>query len=141
MKSSTMRVGVLLVLLASFISFTGIAQAAEEGIAQEGMSQGDFALWLVKAVGAQSKLPPAATAEDAIAFLTKLGIVPEEGWDKDSELSKETLASLLDDDGAGDLGFDGLLEKVREHVQNIFNETAALGFFPAQTSGSASSPA
>ena len=96
-------------------------------------------MWLVKAAGALSKLPAAATRDDAIKFLTKLGVVPEAGWKKDDKISKEFLLSLLGDKDAENLSFDDLVKKVEERVTTLFNQSI-LGFFPASSgSGSASS--
>jgi hypothetical protein len=96
---------------------------------QEGMTQGDFAMWLVQAINAQSKLPPAAQAEDAIKFLTELGSIPEGGWQKDEPMTKELLASLLEDPEEGaNLSWDDLVDEVRERIQEIFDERK-LGVF------------
>ena len=118
---------VALFVLAIFVAFPGTSRVQAEGVELgAGMSQGDFALWLVKAIGAQSKLPPAATAEDAINFFTQLGVVPEGGWQKGEEMTVEALASLVEGDPAE--GFDELVEKVRDYVQDIF-EGKKLGVF------------
>ena len=137
MRGKIVSLGILF-FLGLFLAMPLTSQAEIE--LKEGMSQGDFALWVVKAIGAQSKLPPAATGEDAIKFLTSLGIIPEGGWQKDEAFSNEALASLSDDPEAANLSFDELVEKVRENVQNLFNETT-LGVFRAQSSGTPSSPA
>lgn len=137
MKGKIVSLGILF-FLGLFLAVPLTSQAEVE--LKEGMSQGDFALWIVKAIGAQTKLPPAATGEDAIKFLTSLGIIPEGGWQKDEALSNEALVSLSDDPEAANLSFDELVEKVRENVQNLFNETA-LGVFRAQSSGTPSTPA
>ena len=137
MRGKIVSLGILF-FLGLFLAVPLTSQAEVE--LKEGMSQGDFALWVVKAIGAQTKLPPAATGEDAIKFLTSLGIIPEGGWQKDEVLSNEVLASLSDDPEAANLSFDGLVEKVRDHVQSLFDEKA-LGVFRAQSSGTPSSPA
>jgi len=129
--------GILLVFVL-FLAAPATLQAQIE--LQDGMTQGDFALWLVSAIGAQTKLPPAATGEDAIDFLTGLGVIPEGGWQKNEAVTNEMLASLLEDADAAGLSFDELVEKVREHVQQIFDERM-LGVFRAQSSGTPSVPA
>ena len=53
--------------------FSPAAQA--KTLPEEVKTKGDFALWLVKEAGAIRQLPPAGNAEDAIAFLQKIGIV------------------------------------------------------------------
>ena len=125
-----------------FISFSFYPATSQAEVElAEGMTQGDFGLWLVKAVGAQAKLPPAASGEDAIAFLSGLGVIPEGGWQKNEAISKEFLSSLLDKkDEASGLSFDDLVQKVREHVESTFNNKM-LGLFRAQSSGTGSVPA
>ena len=112
--------GIILAIILSF-NTPAISHAAETELAQ-GMTQGQFALWLVKVIGALENLPPAADEQDAIEFFERLGIVPEGGWDRDAELTREVLASLLDDpeEGAG-LSFEELAQKVAGYVQGIFN--------------------
>lgn len=132
----------LLFAFALFLSFSFYPSTLQAEVElAEGMTQGDFGLWLVKAVGAQAKLPPAATGEDAIAFLSGLGVIPEGGWQKDELITNELLAGLLSDsEGSSNLSFDELVEKVRQHVQSIFDE-AQLGVFRAMSSGTPSVPA
>ena len=126
MRTHFVSMGILFVLgLLLVMPATSQAQEIE---LKEGMTQGDFALWLVKAIGAQSKLPPAGQAEDAIYFLTQLGSVPEGGWQKGEALTKEALASLLDEEGAANLSWDDLVGKARDHIQKIYDERK-LGVF------------
>ena len=125
----------LLLVIALLISIPGGVYAD----LAEGMSQGDFALWLVKAIGAQSKLPPAATADEAIDFLQRLGVVPEGGWDKNGTVDSAFLKSLLGEGADTSGAFEELLEKVRAHVQSAF-DNSKLGvarFFGSSASGSA----
>lgn len=136
MKRQIVSLGIFCIL-ALFLTVPATSQAEIE--LKEGMTQGDFALWIVKAIGAQSKLPPAATAEDAIKFLSGLGIIPEAGWDKDGPISGEWLGGLAGEE-AGNLSFEDLAGKVRDHVQDVFDERT-LGVFRAQSSGTASVPA
>ena len=129
----------LSLVFAFFLGFATTARAAESEL-KEGMSQGDFARWLIKAVGAEDRLPPAFIAEDAIKFLSELGVVPEGGWQKEQAVTKEFLQSLLDDEDKDKLSFEELVERVRSKVQNIFNDKK-LGVFRAQASGTPSAPA
>lgn len=139
MRRHIVSLGILLFAFALLMTVPATSQAQVE--LKEGMSQGDFALWLVNAIGAAGKLPPAATGEDAIAFLSGLGVIPEGGWQKDEAVSNELLASLLEDpDSATGLSFDELVEKVRTRVQQLFDEKM-LGLFRAQSSGTPSVPA
>lgn len=136
---------VMIVTFVFCFMFASFAQA-EIGSVSEDMTQGDFALWLVRAVGAMYKLPPGANDKDAVAFLTTLGLVPQGNWQTDEKISKEFLASLLDipDSEKEALlkdpqGFDKLLQKVKDLLQSRFDD-ARQGVFRVQ-SASASSPA
>lgn len=131
MKRITVSLGIMFVL-AFLLAVPTSVQALDIEL-KEGMTQGDFAIWLVKAIGAEnkpeSKLPPAYGAEEAIKFLTDLGAAPEEGWQKGEEATKELLASLLEDPEEGaNLSWDELVEKVRDRIQDIFDERK-LGVF------------
>lgn len=133
-----MKVGLwkgLFVLLLSLMVIAPVAFTAELG---PDMTQGQFALWLVKAIGASSKLPPAATEDDAINFLLGLGVYPEDGWKKDEAISNEFLASLLGDEEGGTGTFEELVDRVRDHVQNLFANTHQGVFRAAASSGSGS---
>lgn len=125
MRRKSVTVGLVLVF-AFLLVLPALSQAVE---LTQGMTQGDFALWLVKAIGAESKLPPAYGAEDAVNLLTQLGSIPEGGWQKNEEMTAGALAGLLENaDEAGNLSWDELVEKVREHIQKIF-DNRQLGVF------------
>lgn len=138
MKRLGVSLGVLFVF-ALFLVSPMLSQAEVE--LAEGMTQGDFALWLITAIQPQLQglpagqhagvtasvnflLNPAAGAEDAIKFLTdQLALVPEGGWQKDEPLTNEALGSLLEEPEEGEgLGFDELVEKVLERVRGKFQE-------------------
>jgi len=126
MRGQILSLG-LVGFLALFLTLPVTLQAEIE--LQEGMPQGDFAMWLVDAIGAKSKLPPAADAKDAIDFLTQLGSIPEGGWQKDEPMTNELLASLLEDPEEGaNLSWEELVDKVRSRIQEIFDERK-LGVF------------
>jgi hypothetical protein len=130
----------MLLFVGLFIALPAATLQAQPELS-ENMSQGDFALWLIKAIGAQTNLPPAATSEDAIKFLVELGIVPEDGWQKDKPISTKFLAELMgkDESEVSGMSFEELVEAVRSYVSAIFDETR-LGIFGAQASGTASVP-
>ena len=108
---------------------------------KEGMTQGDFALWLVREAGAFRKLPPAAQGQDAIDFLVSLGVAPDAGWDVDDPVTKEFLASLLgDEEDVSALTFEEFVSKVRDFLRSRLSDRR-LGVFRAGSSASASSPA
>ncbi len=126
MKTSPIKVG-LAAFLALFISYSATAAVPE---LNENMTQGQFALWLVHAVGASIRLPASATEQDAIDFLTKLNVQPREGWDKKAVITKQFLASLLGDDAAASLSFEDLIKRIRDYVGDRFNDVD-LGEFRA----------
>ena len=128
----------LKVLTVFVLSFCFLLSPVVSAQLEEGMTQGDFALWLVKAVGAMYKLPPGADAQDAISFLTRLGMVPQGDWQWDQKITNDFLASFLDlsDQDKKALiqdpkGFDKLAEKVRDLLQNRFDD-ARQGVFRVQ---------
>ena len=105
----------------------------------EKMTQGQFAQWLVAAIGASSKLPAAATEQDAIDFLKlKLNVQPKDGWDRNVVITKQFLASLLGDDAAASLNFNDLIQRVRDYTFGLFDE-ANLGTFRAFSSSASGS--
>lgn len=127
MKTDAFKIG-LAAILACFISISSATAAIPD--LSESMTQGQFALWLVNAIGASSKLSAAPTEQEAIDFLKKLNVIPTDGWDKDTVISKKFLASLLGDDGAANLDFKELIDRVRAYVDGLFNE-ANMGIFRA----------
>ncbi len=118
MTRKTVAFGILFAF-ALLLTLPGSSQAAD---LKQGMTQGDFAAWLIKAIGAESKLPPAFGPEDAITFLTQLGSIPEGGWKKNEEMTTQGLTSLLEkpEEGAN-LSWDDLVQKVYNHIQKIFD--------------------
>ena len=61
----------------------------------EGMKEGAFAKGLIKELGAQGLLPPAATTMDYFKLMEKLGVVPSKGWDENGVITKEELCYML----------------------------------------------
>lgn len=136
MKGKIAGLAVVLMFL-GMIAFPAIVRAAlEEGKT----TQGEYASWLVREVGAQSKLPPAATGKDAIDFLLSLGIAPEGGWEEDEPVTKEMLASLLDDGGDASGSFDEVANNVKNHVSNILSDRKLGAFRAAGVGASGSTP-
>lgn len=135
MRRNLLRSAGVLLVTALLSALPGLLFAEEQAIElKEGMKQGDFALWLVKAIEATSELSkqnPAYTAKDAINFLTGLGAIPDpdKGWQKDEPMTKELLANLLEkpEEGAN-LSWDDLVEKVQKHIRMIFDKKK-LGVF------------
>jgi hypothetical protein len=127
----------LLLLPVFFLTLAGISQAElEEGVT----TQGEFALWVIKEVGAISKLPPAATGQDAIDFLSSLGVIPEGGWKQDQPITRDFLESLLgDEEDASGLSWDELVQKVRDNIRTRFSDRR-LGVFRATSSATGSAP-
>lgn len=87
----------------------------------EGMKQGEFAMLLIKELGAQGALPPAATTQDAFKFLEKLGLVPSKGWDEEGIVDSKFLAALLglSEKEAAKFTFDELLGKLEQKLADI----------------------
>ena len=137
-----MKGKIALITVIFFAVFALIYPAVSQAELKEGMSQGEFAVWLVKEAGALAKLGPAATDQDAVDFLVSLGIAPKEGWNKNGTVDKAFLISLLGDD-AGDtsnLSFEELVAKVRDYIQASISDRR-LNSFRATSSASGSSPA
>ena len=136
MKTNVFKIG-LAAFLACIISISSTANAAIPDLS-ESMTQGQFALWLVNAIGASSKLSAAPSEQEAIDFLKKLNVIPKDGWDKSAVISKQFLASLLGDDSMGTLDFKDLIAKVRDLVDGLF-DNANTGIFRAFGSSSSGS--
>ena len=135
MKGKIAAMAIVLMFFGMSIFPTVAKAALEEGKT----TQGEFALWLVREIGAQSKLPPAATGKDAIDFLTSLGIAPDEGWSEGEPINKEFLVSLLGPDATGT--FAELADQVKENAQDSLSDRN-LGVFRASgVSPSGSAPA
>lgn len=131
-------------LLLLMILFPAMSQAEELPVEEGVTTQGDFALWVVKEVGALSKLPPAATGQDAVDFLTSLGVVPEAGWKKDEAVTREFLLSLLAEEEAEELknlSLKELLAKIRDAIQTLISDRKLGVFRAAGQSASGSVPA
>lgn len=138
MKRNFFKVLVISAFAFCFV-FTSLSFAAPK----EGMSHGNFAFWLVKAVGAMYKLPPGASEQDAFDFLAKLGMVPKDGWKEDGVINKDTLLSLLDlsEQKKAELindpnSFDKLVDEVRKLLESRFNATREGVFRVSSASGS-----
>lgn len=87
----------------------------------DGMKQGDFAMLLLKDLGAEGQLPPAATLQDAFKFLEKIGVVPPKGWDEKGVITKADLVYMLGlkKEEADKLNFDEILTKLEKRVADI----------------------
>jgi len=59
------------------------------------MTEGEFAVKLVKMMKLQRLLPPAPLAEDCIRVLEQFGIAPLTGWNANRELTKENYAVVI----------------------------------------------
>ena len=116
-----------------FLMFFGFAASTvARAEMKEGMPQGEFALELVKIAGVLNKLTPGATGQDAINFLTKVGVVPEKGWDAASPVTKEWLASFFPDDPTkANLSFQALVDAIIAFVESSTDNTRS-GVFPVQ---------
>ena len=150
MTRNSMYLGIAFTI-ALLLALPSLSQAEVVEL-KEGMTQGDFALWLVQAIGGLQKLPPGANGEEAIQFLSGapdlrsgqssgLGIIPDGGWQKDEPMTKELLASLLEDPEEGaNLSWDDLVKKVTERIQKLFDERK-LAVFRVMSANTPSLPA
>ncbi len=107
--------------------FSGRVWAVEdEDIPAEGITQGEFALWVVEAAGVEGKLPPAALASDAVKFLQNLGVKPKDGWDSEKKLTSKDLVEMLglaDKDASG----KSWTELIKMLITNIGTAVEQLG--------------
>jgi len=79
----------LIVIVVSCLA-TSMAWSQEEGI-----TQGEFAVLLVREIAGERELPVAATVTDYIQFLESLGLRPLGGWSPNKILTTGDLVSLL----------------------------------------------
>jgi len=79
--------GFLILLMCGLQSWT----AAQE----EGITQGEFAVLLVREIAGERELPVAATVSDYVQFLQDLELEPLGGWSPDEILTTGDLVSLL----------------------------------------------
>ena len=130
-----MGVAVLSVLFFSGVYVPSSNALDQESIPAEGITQGEFAIWLVEAAGAEGKLPPAALADDAIKFLTNLGFQPADGWNADKKLTRKELLQILgiSESEAADKTWAELVEMVVDKVSAAIESAVA-------TSGSSVTP-
>jgi len=98
----------------------------------EGMNQGDFAMLLIKELGAQGLLPAAATTQDGFALMEKLGVVPPGGWDENGKINKEQLCYMLNLSGekCEAASFDELLERLKKRLAEILWNMGIRGVSP-----------
>ncbi len=112
------RTGVFLGLLivgltlSSSLSFAKVAP-------KEGMTQGEFAVFLVEVLDAQGFLPEAAVVNDDIVFLEGLGIEPPGGWEADKVLTRDDLVYMLGLKKAGKLTFAELLDMLKARLEEL----------------------
>lgn len=86
----------------------------------EGMKQGDFAMLIVKELGAEGLLPAAATISDYFALLEELGCTPPDGWDEEESIIREDLVDMLGVTGEeANLSFDELLNKLETRLADV----------------------
>ena len=112
----------ILFLSTILLPLTGMA-AENPGVPAEGVTQGDFAMWLVDAAGLQGQLPPAALNSDAINLLSNLGIAPKDGWDADKKLTRDDILEMLgvSKDQAAKLSEKSWEELIEMLVENVIN--------------------
>lgn len=120
-------------------SFTPLAHAKLTAESIKGMTQGEFAIALLKEAGALKNIGTSGDAEDAIDYLRSIGIAPSTGWDVDKVVDDEFLRSLLGDDASGTT--EELLQKIQSLVDTaVANAEVQSNVFPV-AGASGSSPA
>lgn len=88
--------GVWLSLILALIAVPVVGQDQPAPETQEdNVTQGEFAILLVREIAGERDLPIAATMTDYIKFLQYLGLEPLGGWEPDDELTTGDLVSLL----------------------------------------------
>jgi hypothetical protein len=118
---------------------------------KEGMTQCDFARWLLYAIGATrsegcgpgpetlGKVPPAHQGLGALEFASNIGMHPEGGWECEAPVTRKWLADILGypDDldeefitkgrleelmaGTDEQSFNEIIGKVKEHLGTLYD--------------------
>ena len=99
-----------------------LAMMVQFGVAfgqKKAMTQGEFAMWLVREVGAEGMLPPAATVLDYFDFLKRNGLEPCDGWEEDEEITVEDLECMLGLEPDSGYTFEELVEKLKELLAEV----------------------
>ena len=79
-------------ILVLFLSFSYCQQKEEEF---QRVTEGEFAVRLVKLMGIERRLPPAPLRADYIEVLESIGIAPLKGWHEDKILTRENYAVIM----------------------------------------------
>ncbi|HLD50025.1 MAG TPA: hypothetical protein VJC08_02380 [bacterium] len=119
-------------VLAFFISiavlFSSVPLAHAELLAARALTltQGEFALAILQEAHAIDRLKENALGQDAIDFLTSLGIIPHpDGWDANKPVDEAFLRSLVQDSPAG--------ASLEEIIQSIVSAIeSSILFLPAE---------
>ena len=104
---------IMIGLLLLALIMPGIVYGAEK------WTQGKFAMWLVRKVGAEGLLPPAATVQDYFNFLRRNGIEPPGGWEEDKILTVSDLEAMLGLKPGAGYTFEELLKMIEELLEEI----------------------
>lgn len=116
-----------LLISLSFFSFSIVPSAFAVITSEQAlkMTQGEFALRVLKEAGALKRLPSvAASGQDAIDFLQgTLGIVPAgDGWEADKVVDEDFLKRLLEGMGVEGKGsIDELIQQIVDGVSNAID--------------------
>ena len=81
------------------------------------MTQGEFAMLLVRVLGMEGSLPTAATVEDYCDLLSSLGLEPYDGWNPDAPLTRGILSEILGILPEGDRNRQLTLEEVLRYLE------------------------
>ena len=102
-----------------------LGMMAIPGFSAEKITQGEFAMLLVRVLGMEGELPPAATVEDYCDLLSSLGMEPADGWDADLPLTLGDISDILDIYIRGAKGEQLTLEKVLKILEDWSAEMPA----------------
>jgi len=146
---------VALCLIAMMTLSPASMMAKDFNITENDTTQGEFAAFLLNALpGATEKLSrkhPALGAENIFIFFTEdppgLGIVPDDGWQKDETIDRNFVLGLLPEEKKNEaeeqnLSFEELLDFLVDYIRMIFDDKRlGIARFFGQATGFAVIPA
>lgn len=95
MRTESRGVKFLAVLMVAALGLLPVTNLYSQAAAQEPVTQGEFAIYLVRALGIEGNLPLGADVTLYIRLLEKSGIIPPGGYDPDKPLNQKDMAFLM----------------------------------------------
>ena len=113
------RHGTLAFFISIAILFSSVppAHAAITSTQALAMTQGQFALAILKEAGALGRLSPGASGQDAVDFLELLGIIPEGGWEASKPVDEAFLRSLVENAPEG-ATLDEIIRLIQDRIES-----------------------